>query len=402
MSNKYDIFAIALVLFCWPIYWTVCRTVVLKQSFMIVASLAVVATLTKKSATLGFTLSSLLALMLMTALVYFSGKKLQQNGKFLYLLVSALVVVAAMFYIKLLQPVLPTLPPFGRIAVPLGISYYTFKQVHYLIDSSRGDIGDHNFLTFVNYVFFFPMFLAGPIERYQNFHAQSSDIGFDASKISMGIERILIGLCQKLIVSDLLISALLPPKPMLSDSMSTMQFGPLLFASFVKFFKVYFDFAGYTSIAIGVGLLFGLKLMENFNFPLLRPTLAEFWRNWHISLSSWARDYVYFPVLAKYRFASLALVCTMLTIGMWHSILPGWVFWGLHHGIGLSALSIYQKRVSGIQSLTRLRMSKPWRVGSTLAVWTYVSLGFALTFRPETVESSLTPYLRLITFGWLA
>jgi alginate O-acetyltransferase complex protein AlgI len=219
--------------------------------------------------------------------------------------------------------------------------------------------------------------------------------------MSEGLERILIGLSQKLIVSDLFLSAFLPPESALNEGLKALQHPQLLFACVVKFLKLYFDFAGYTSISIGVGLLFGIRLMENFNFPLLRPTLAEFWRNWHISLSSWARDYVYFPVLMKYRTPSLALICTMLVIGMWHSIQPGWVLWGLHHGVGLSLLSLYQKRTAGSALLCRLRSSKMWWLLSTLCVWWYVSLGFLLTFRPETLSSSLLPYLRVITFGSL-
>jgi len=269
---------------------------------MLVASFMIVAVVSKKSLTLEFTLTSLVILVAVNTLVYFMGKFLNSRPNLTILVISILLGLTGMFYIKLLQPVLPTLPPIGRIAVPLGISYYTFKHVHYLIDRSRNNIEESDLLTFSNYVFFFPMFIAGPIERYQNFHSQAQNVKFDGRQISTGLERIVIGLSQKMIVSDLFLSAMMPPQSLVSDGLATLQFHQVLFASYIKFLKIYFDFAGYTSIAIGVGLLFGIKLMENFNFPLLRPTLAEFWRCWHISLSSWARDYVYFPVLMKNYF----------------------------------------------------------------------------------------------------
>ncbi len=152
-------------------------------------------------------------------------------------------------------------------------------------------------------------------------------------------------------------------------------------------------------MVLGTSRLFGFRLMENFNFPLLRPNLAEFWRAWHISLSSWARDYVYFPLMARYRMTGAALIATMLMIGIWHGPKPGWALWGLHHGLGLVLLSHYHRWVGGKSSIQRIRATIAWKFIGIAGVWWYVSLGFALTFDPRSVFSSLKLYLKVVTFG---
>ncbi|NNM00914.1 MAG: hypothetical protein HKO62_09210, partial [Gammaproteobacteria bacterium] len=142
-----------------------------------------------------------------------------------------------------------------------------------------------------------------------------------------------------------------------------------------------------------------IKLMENFNSPLLRQNLAEFWRAWHISLSGWARDYIYFPVLGKYRSTSLALIATMMMIGAWHSPAPGWLLWGLHHGVGLVLLSNYHRWAEGRPAVQALRNTAAWRFFGMLATWWYVAIGYGLTFVPYDVITSLTIYGRIVTLG---
>lgn len=402
LSFYYSYIAFAMAVMAWGVYWGVCKTPFLKQAFLFLASGAIVAVISLKLVSFELVFISSVVLTVGGALVYYIGRKLQSDPNFLLLIISVLVTLAAMVYIKLLQPVMAEFSDFARIAVPVGISYYTFKMVHYLIECSRGQFKENNLLTFLNYLYFFPMFLSGPIERYNNFYPQSQNIEFRRDDMAMGFERIMIGLIQKLIISDMIISAFLLPAFYTEPGATQLPWNLLLFASFAKFLSLYFDFAGYTSIAIGIGYLFGYRLMENFNFPLLRSTLAEFWRNWHISLSSWARDYVYFPILMKYRMPNIALICTMLTIGAWHSILPGWILWGFHHGIGLVLLAMYQRHIVKIDFLNQFRSTVAWRYISVPIVWWYVSLGYSLTMKAESFETATSNYLSIISFGLLS
>ncbi len=390
---------IILIALSWPLYWKICRSHQYKQGFMIFLSMAILGILSLNAVTLTYAVNAILLLTLGNIIIFYCGKMLRDNPKPVYIIIAIIIPFSALLFLKLLHPYYPTLSPLAQITIPLGISYFTFKQIHFLIDSSRGHFKNGSLLTFFNYIFFFPMFIAGPIERYQNFSSQAEKIEYNRKNVHVGLERILIGLSQKLIVSDLILSSFLPPATLVEDGILELQWYQIQFAGFIKFLTLYFDFAGYTSIALGTALLFGFKLMENFNFPLLRPTLAEFWRNWHISLSSWARDYVYFPLLIKYRLTSVALICTMLTIGVWHSILPGWLLWGLHHGIGLTLLSYYQKWADRYHLLSQIRTSKLWWFVSLIIVWWYVSLGFILTFRADSLKISLALYLKTISFG---
>lgn len=399
ISFFYSYIAVAMAIVTWVLYWTVCKSDFMKQALLVAASGVIIAVVSLKLVSMVMIVVSMGSLVLGSAVVYHVGKMLREKPNLLFLVIAVLITLSAMVYIKLLQPVIGDFTGFARIAVPVGISYYTFKLVHYLIESSRGQFKENNYLTFLSYLFFFPMFLSGPIERYTNFYPQSQNIVFRKDDMAMGVERIMIGLIQKMIISDMIISAFLLPSIYTEPGAGELSWNILLFASFAKFMSLYFDFAGYTSIAIGIGRLFGYNLMENFNFPLLRPTLAEFWRNWHISLSSWARDYVYFPILMKYRMPNVALIATMLTIGVWHSILPGWILWGLHHGCGLVLLGIYQRNAAKVDILNQIRGTVAWRWISVPIVWWYVSLGYSLTMKAESFEAATSNYLKIITFG---
>lgn len=151
----------------------------------------------------------------------------------------------------------------------------------------------------------------------------------------------------------------------------------------MKFLYVYFDFAGYTDMARGTACLLGIELIANFNFPLLSSNLAEFWRNWHIRLSRFLRDYVYFPMLAKYRDTILSLLVTMIASAAWHGINPGWLLWGVHHGIGLVCLARFQRNAPSYPWLTQLRTTHLWRAIATVTTWFYVVLGFAFTWHAD-------------------
>jgi D-alanyl-lipoteichoic acid acyltransferase DltB (MBOAT superfamily) len=222
-----------------------------------------------------------------------------------------------------------------NIILPLGISFYTFSVIGYLIDVKLESIKpEKNFFSFLNYVFFFPKLLAGPIERAQNFLAQSSKgktINYE--NFSKGGKLIIWGFFQKLVIADrisIYVDAVYGNIGMHSGI--TIVICLILYA-----FQIYADFSGYTDIARGIAKILGYELMENFRRPFLASSITEFWRRWHISLSSWVNDYVYTPLSLKYRNLGVygiisALFISFIIVGIWHGALWTFVLFGFLQG----------------------------------------------------------------------
>ena len=162
------------------------------------------------------------------------------------------------------------------------------------------------------------------------------------------------------------------------------------------------DFSGYIDMAIGIGLLYGIKLMENFNRPLLQSNLADFWRRWHISLSGWARDYVYYPMMLKTRSVNLPLLLTMMTIGVWHGPQASWALWGIHHGIGLIVYNKIKRLIRKHGFKWPTKYSWAIKALGILTVWFYLSLGHSLHLASSgSIITPLKIYLKILTFGLL-
>jgi len=289
--------------------------------------------------------------------------------------------------------------PAGNLwLIPISVGFFALRQAHFVYECYRGGIKRAGLLEYLTYVFFFPAIIAGPLERFPRLVGQfRNKLGW--TDLTEGAERIVIGCVKKFVIADLLIAAFLPPASVTQSAFQELSWGTALFACLMKFLHVYFDFSGYTDMAIGTARLFGIRLMENFNHPLLRSNLVEFWRAWHISLSTFARDYVYFPLLVSSRNTVLALIATMLAIASWHGTSPGWLLWGLHHGIGLALLAQFQRSAQKHPRLQRVRATLAWRSVATFATWTFVAYGYALTWHPDDIALSLRTYAKLWFLG---
>src|SRR3989344_3650945 len=226
---------------------------------------------------------------------------------------------------------------------PLGISFFTFEFIHYLVDAHSGKIENPNLKDHFAFIFFFPTIIAGPIKRYQQFVPQISSSEFSWDNILTGTFRIVIGFVKKIAIADTL--------ALLSDSLSDMPFvmnaSPVDIAiRLVAFsFKIYMDFSAYSDIALGSAALFGIYLPENFNWPYLARNIGDFWKRWHISLTSWFMDYVYKPLGGSRVILSLTLLNVLIVMvlsGLWHG--AGWNFlvWGLYHGFLLAGYHLYK------------------------------------------------------------
>ena len=222
---------------------------------------------------------------------------------------------------------------FLSVALPLGLSFHVFQSLSYVIEVYRGNFkAEKNYFIYALYVMFFPQLVAGPIERPQHLLPQFRlEHDFNASNIRKGIERMLWGFFKKLVIADqiaVIINYLFSNLP--SD-------GPRLIIMMVLFsYQIYCDFSGYSDIAIGSALVLGYRLNENFNFPYISRSITEFWRRWHISLSSWFRDYVYIP-LGGNRCTKMRVYFNLFVVfflcGLWHGANWTFVVWGIYFGI---------------------------------------------------------------------
>jgi alginate O-acetyltransferase complex protein AlgI len=227
---------------------------------------------------------------------------------------------------------LPPLSSAQKLVLPLGVSFFTFEFIHFAADSYSGKTGRVSLAEYSAFILFFPSMVAGPIKRIQDFQPKLREARFDPALASQGVTRILAGLAKKHVLADTF--------TLWSDKLGTDALyaaSGIEVAAWVLAYggKIYFDFSGYSDIAIGSGYLFGLRIPENFNWPYVSRNIAEFWQRWHISLSSWIRDYVYIPLggsrLGRWRTAANVMIAFGLS-GLWHGAAYNFVVWGLWHG----------------------------------------------------------------------
>ena len=248
------------------------------------------------------------------------------------------------FFISNFNAVTGASIPGLRIVMPIGISFYTFQLISYLIDVYRQSVkAQRNFISLATYIFMFPQLIAGPIVRYSDVEKQLSDRTINFSKISYGIQRFVLGLSKKVLIANVLGEFCNTFK--LIDEKTVVFYWAYAIAVSLQ---IYFDFSGYSDMAIGLGNILGFGFPENFNYPFISGSITEFWRRWHISLGAWFRDYLYFPLggsrCSKFR-NMLNLLCVWFLTGLWHGAEWTFIFWGLYFGILLIAekLFLYKK-----------------------------------------------------------
>ena len=226
-------------------------------------------------------------------------------------------------------------------AVPLGISYYAFRNIHYTLEFFKGKIKNPNILFYLAYNFFLPVFIIGPINRYANFVKDWQRRRFNHYYVSDGLQRILYGLSKIVILGNYFFT--LKAKYFIEnlDSNSIWLQNYLETLRFVM--NAYFQFAGYSDLAIGFGLLMGYRISENFNYPFLTTNMREFWTKYHMSLSSFCKDYIYTPITSYSRKPLFGLVMTMIVIAMWHELSLRYFLWGILQAGAISAASLFQQ-----------------------------------------------------------
>ena len=246
------------------------------------------------------------------------------------------------FFISSLNAVTGASIKLLHVALPIGISFYTFQILSYVVDVYRGSVpAQKSFLKLGTYIAMFPQLIAGPIVRYAEIAPQLDSRQTTLEDVSSGACRFVIGLSKKVLLANVLYELITAFQQ--SRDLSVLYFW-LYAVSFAL--QLYFDFSGYSDMAIGLGRIFGFRFQENFNYPYISGSITEFWRRWHISLGSWFRDYVYIPLggnrVSKAKWLRNILVVWMLT-GLWHGASWNFVLWGL----GFAVLLVAEKLVYG-------------------------------------------------------
>ncbi len=229
-----------------------------------------------------------------------------------------------------------------KIVLPLGISFFTFQNISYLIDVYRSDVkAERNVLTYMTYITLFPQLVAGPIVRYKDIREQLSKRHESFELFAKGVRRFVIGLGKKVLIADVLYKAATSG---LANEGSTLGYWvvAILFT-----LQIYYDFSGYSDMAIGLGYMFGFEFCENFDYPLVSKSVTEFWRRWHMSLSSFYRDYVYIPLggsrCSKWKHVRNVFIVWSLT-GLWHGADWNFVLWGLYFFVFLLIEKFFLKK----------------------------------------------------------
>jgi Predicted membrane protein involved in D-alanine export len=267
--------------------------------------------------------------------------------------------------------------PIPQIPLPVGISFFTFQTMSYVIDAYRGKCSvQRHFGRFMLYVSFFPQLIAGPIVKYRDIEKQLTDRKVTPSGMADGIRRFILGLSKKLLVANALGATV---DGIFAVGAKDMNIALAWAGGIFYTFQIYFDFSGYSDMAIGLGRMAGFRFPENFNYPYTSLSLRDFWKRWHISLTSWFREYVYFPLggnrKGEIRTGFNRMAVFLLT-GIWHGAMWTFVVWGLFHGV-FQLLETYLIHPD--------KWKKPLARVYTMAV---VTVGFVL-FRSDSIAQAL-------------
>lgn len=305
-------------------------------------------------------------LMIISIIVNFGfGILIDRKPKKFLLLLCVLANMALLGYFKyfnfLTELVNKLLPKASftvkEIALPIGISFYTFQALSYVIDVYRGRIKvQRNLWNLALYISFFPQLIAGPIVKYHDIEEQLKGREHSWEKCGYGIKRFTYGLGKKVIFANSFAAVV---DHVLSDSLRPyMGTGLTWFIMVLYSLQIYYDFSGYSDMAIGLGKMFGFDFMENFNYPYVSVSVREFWRRWHISLSAWFKEYIYIPLGGNRKGEGKTcrnLFIVFLVTGIWHGAGVNFVLWGMYYGAFIVAEKILAGRLTGIRIPEKVR-----------------------------------------------
>lgn len=331
---------------------------------------------------------------------YWLGKHLHGSRSRVFLGFGIAADIGALLLFKTIStygtalPVVAALPHrlvdwLGLLAFPIGLSYITFQAISYLADIHRGLVRpEGSLVSFAFYILMFPKILSGPIVRYRTLAGDLSAPSIDASHVAAGIRRFILGLAKKILIADVLAKVVNAVFALPVDAVAPWA-AWLALVSYAL--QIYYDFSGFADMAIGLAGMMGLRFIENFDYPYIAQSIGDFWRRWHISLSSWFREYVFFP-LERRRLPVggqyINIMIVFLLTGLWHGLTQPFIVWGLLHGLLLVL------EASFLNTLLR-RLPRPVRhvyaLSALLLTW--------LVFRSASLSQALALLKRLMGAG---
>lgn len=290
---------------------------------------------------------------------YFIGIKIgkcqdddDQKGAKNYLVLACIVCLALLFYFKYFNFTIDMIDqitgldlPNRKIALPIGISFYSFQILSYIIDVYRGKVkAQHNLIDFGLFVSLFPQLIAGPIVRYSTIEYELHNREVTFVKIQNGLERFMIGLGKKVLLANTFGAIW---NEVFNGNLSNLSLGTAWLALMCYSLQIYFDFSGYSDMAIGLGKIYGFDFLENFNVPYVSKSISDFWRRWHISLSSWFKEYVYIPLGGNrkgYRRQIINIIIVWTLTGLWHGASLNFIIWGAYYAMMLIIEKIWLRK----------------------------------------------------------
>jgi alginate O-acetyltransferase complex protein AlgI len=319
------------------------------------------------------------------------------DGRRTLVIAAVLIGVLAIYKTRIAPGSSDLMGDVRDVAIPLGLSYYTFRCLHYLLERYKNHLPAHTFSEFVGYLLFLPTIVVGPIHRFPDFVRDRRRKRWDGRALYEGGERIVHGFAKIAILGNWLVSDQMarwiagigPGNDALVAYLTMVQHG----------LNLYFQFSGFSDVAIGFARTLGYRVMENFRWPLLQKNISAFWRSWHISLSSWCREYVYRVVLSLTRSPALAAILTLLAIGLWHEISPRYLMWGLYQGIGVVIWQQFQRLKVWLPEVRGTVAQHLRDALCTALTVNYFWFGFAIVGQPD-FASTLALYRTILLFWW--
>lgn len=274
--------------------------------------------------------------------------------------------------------------------LPLGMSFYVFRLLHYSIENYKGNLRNTELKVFLMYMFFLPVIIIGPIIRFGDWTKEMKRRRWNHELFSNGLERIMFGMVKITFLGNFLINA------KLTIFIKSLGDDQAWLVNYLECFQYaansYLQFASYSDIAVGMSMLFGMRIMENFHFPFFATNINDFWKRWHISLSNWCLDYIFMPIASYTRITWLAIIASMLVLGLWHELSLRYILWGSFHGIGIIIWNLQDTYFGkGLSS----RAMKIYTIIGRVITLHFVIFSFAFV-KEESVSESFKILLSLI------
>jgi len=330
---------------------------------------------------------SLIVLLVSSIGSFYLLQKIDTNRFIFFFVLVCLLLVFVLYKLK-------TTLEFGvfNAALPLGLSFYLFRLIHYAIEVYKGNLKKLSFKVFNTYMLYLPVIVVGPIIRIDDWQREVKRRRWDARLFSAGLERILYGLVKVVVLGNYVFSI------KLADYIESLSVNQIWLANYLDCVRYagnsYMQFAGYTDVAVGFSMLLGLKIAENFDYPFLAKNINDFWKRWHISLSQWCRDYIFSPIASSTRLPWVAILTSMLVLGLWHELSLRYILWAVFHGSGIVIWNVYRKYVK--LDFDGLRKNIYDAIGVFVTL-NFVIISFAWV-KEESIASSIKVFMVLI--GW--